>query len=903
MAKTHAGVDPNTPSDETSQINRRFPLDDETHHILENVLKLKQDSEVHEAFYHSGIEHPNDLADVNLTTGPKAILTYGEEVSHNLKYASRHQMKVHKLIAYVHWNQEHGDSSKDYGKMTLDDLDNFLIDGRLKMMAENDRTKYRIRTKPPPAGHSTQSAPIADERVKERVKVVLLETVLPARELNMGSDSASVTVTHSQGDGNVQPSVIGKTQGDAPDTKCTELDIIHDSLPVCHNRSPNVHREHDISFRHHLSAYSHDLAYFPSHVPPDITCQNINATEHELIFDRTTSSKDVPTLQAQTVEVSMTRHVDIVLVHQTRCDETLDIDHEIHNLVVDNPTSQRPIDVHLHRTADTFDSVPTRQTSTVPKPAQSWVKAARIPRLDQRRFPMSRLDRKHFPMSRLQKRVPRLDNDLSSETPSRPPDTLAPLPVVSVAEIIAPFHFVDVGRDDPGSLDIHQKEIDTSVDHGSGQASDSLLVRSTVNNIEEAADIRIVVHTVLKKTVVINGTADIQSLVPYNADTVQSRSHSMDTSLQDNTPHLRGVMLNGLISDHAQVKPSAVILSLNEQFYDSGPKEGAQQPTREVNFVGSDSKPPTNAVSDDDPPIVGRTFLQNVNNEDGTRHRCKIVETIQDRNAKLKKDSTLLKFLCAVNDDEYQEIPSHNEILDRTNSHTQKEEQIWHFKRIFAHQGPLRSTDKDWKRSAYNVGLEWKNGERTYESLAMIKVDDPTGTPEPLGKWVTVTKYVGANLMHDMITGRSVTGILLLLNKTPVDRYSKKQATVETATNGSEFVAAHTATHMTFDLVYALRYLDVKVRPRIHMFGDNESVVNSASIPQSKLHKRYMELSYYRVREAIASGFIQFHFIPGESNPADIVSKHWGYAKIWQLLRPLLFWARTEKAKSDDKPP
>jgi hypothetical protein len=51
---------------------------------------------------------------------------------------------------------------------------------------------------------------------------------------------------------------------------------------------------------------------------------------------------------------------------------------------------------------------------------------------------------------------------------------------------------------------------------------------------------------------------------------------------------------------------------------------------------------------------------------------------------------------------------------------------------------------------------------------------------------VTLTYYVDANLMHDVVTGRSVTGILLLANKTHIDWYSKKQATVETAIYGSE---------------------------------------------------------------------------------------------------------------------
>jgi len=74
------------------------------------------------------------------------------------------------------------------------------------------------------------------------------------------------------------------------------------------------------------------------------------------------------------------------------------------------------------------------------------------------------------------------------------------------------------------------------------------------------------------------------------------------------------------------------------------------------------------------------------------------------------------------------------------------------------------------------------------------------------------------------------------------------------------------------------------------MFGDNESVVNSAAQPHAKLHKRHTALSFHRVRETIAAGILWFVHIPGDSNPADILSKHWGYQQVWQLLQPLLFW-------------
>ena len=73
------------------------------------------------------------------------------------------------------------------------------------------------------------------------------------------------------------------------------------------------------------------------------------------------------------------------------------------------------------------------------------------------------------------------------------------------------------------------------------------------------------------------------------------------------------------------------------------------------------------------------------------------------------------------------------------------------------------------------------------------------------------------------------------------------------------------------------------------MFGDNESVVNSSSRPESKLHKRHVALSYHRVREAIAANLVSFIHIKGPDNPADIVSKHWGYQQVRELIRTLLF--------------
>ena len=113
----------------------------------------------------------------------------------------------------------------------------------------------------------------------------------------------------------------------------------------------------------------------------------------------------------------------------------------------------------------------------------------------------------------------------------------------------------------------------------------------------------------------------------------------------------------------------------------------------------------------------------------------------------------------------------------------------------------------------------------------------PHDAPEPLGKRVVQTTHVDANLLHDLLQGNSVTGIFHFLNQTPIDGYSRKQPTVETSTYGSEFVAAKLAVQQIINLRLMLRYLGVPVYGTTFLFGDNESVVKSGSIPHSRLKK------------------------------------------------------------------
>ena len=144
----------------------------------------------------------------------------------------------------------------------------------------------------------------------------------------------------------------------------------------------------------------------------------------------------------------------------------------------------------------------------------------------------------------------------------------------------------------------------------------------------------------------------------------------------------------------------------------------------------------------------------------------------------------------------------------------------------------------DWSKSVY----------------AGAKEETPNNLPKPRGKPVKLTTYTDSNLCHNILDGKAVSGALHFVNQTPFDWYSKKQATVETATFGAEELAARTAIEQCHANRLTFLYLGVPIEGPTLLLGDNKSVVDGSIIPHRRLNKRYLMLSWHYVREAITTG-------------------------------------------------
>jgi hypothetical protein len=82
--------------------------------------------------------------------------------------------------------------------------------------------------------------------------------------------------------------------------------------------------------------------------------------------------------------------------------------------------------------------------------------------------------------------------------------------------------------------------------------------------------------------------------------------------------------------------------------------------------------------------------------------------------------------------------------------------------------------------------------------------------------------------MHDVLSGKAVTGVVHFYNKTPVNWYCKKQSTMETATYGSKFLACRTCFEQIINHRQYLQYLGAPIYKTDYAWGDNDAMINSA---------------------------------------------------------------------------
>ena len=110
--------------------------------------------------------------------------------------------------------------------------------------------------------------------------------------------------------------------------------------------------------------------------------------------------------------------------------------------------------------------------------------------------------------------------------------------------------------------------------------------------------------------------------------------------------------------------------------------------------------------------LIGRTFLLPPE-ENGERHGAKVTRQVvqiidQDNGQRIEN----INFTLDIGNGKVEELISYNQLLehlDNAQDHDMGMDQELYT--IIGHQGPLLTSDPDWKGSKYNVQVEWETGE------------------------------------------------------------------------------------------------------------------------------------------------------------------------------------------------
>ena len=138
---------------------------------------------------------------------------------------------------------------------------------------------------------------------------------------------------------------------------------------------------------------------------------------------------------------------------------------------------------------------------------------------------------------------------------------------------------------------------------------------------------------------------------------------------------------------------------------------------------------------------------------------------------------------------------------------------------------------EDWSLSIYGDVSEELPPTKPFEESG------PGEAPEPRGRGFRIIVFVDCDLGGDCVTRRSRTGFAVFLNGAPVYWLSKKQASCEVSTFGSEFTAMKQACEYVRGLRYRLRMMGIPVDEPAFVFGDTKSVLANTTVPGSTLKK------------------------------------------------------------------
>ena len=102
---------------------------------------------------------------------------------------------------------------------------------------------------------------------------------------------------------------------------------------------------------------------------------------------------------------------------------------------------------------------------------------------------------------------------------------------------------------------------------------------------------------------------------------------------------------------------------------------------------------------------------------------------------------------------------------------------------------------------------------------------------------------------------------------------SKKQASIETSSFGSECIAVKQCCEYLRGLRCKLHMMGITCDSPAFILGDNQSVLYNRSLPDSTLKKKSQSIAYHFVHEGVARNEWRTAYVSTHDNPVDLLTK------------------------------
>ena len=188
-------------------------------------------------------------------------------------------------------------------------------------------------------------------------------------------------------------------------------------------------------------------------------------------------------------------------------------------------------------------------------------------------------------------------------------------------------------------------------------------------------------------------------------------------------------MMDKLLSDSAKTEISKKVMDILRAYHISN--RHSEVPTVFISSRQDDADPPYIKPMPEFNPesLIGRTFLLPPQ-ENGERLRAKDTKkVVQEIEAVDGNRIPNTNFILDIGEDKVEELISYNQLLDHLEQAEEQgnsmDQELYRFRAIIGHEGPLKATDPNWKGSKWNAQIEWETGDITFEPLSVIAADDP----------------------------------------------------------------------------------------------------------------------------------------------------------------------------------